>query len=124
MFDFQQKRQIKKAIYSRISLLVLFVLVIFLGKSTYDIYMREQLSENSLARTQNDYDSLKSRELVLSENLARLKTDIGKEEELRSKFNVARPGEVVVTVIDKSGTEDSSDDKTGGFFQMITSWFR
>ena len=48
---------------------------------------------------------------MLESEINRLKTDNGIEEEIRSKFNVAKPGETVVTVIN-SATDTLTDNDT------------
>ena len=108
MSDFQQKKQFKKIFYSKMSFVILFVLVIFLAKATYNIYKKSQLSADNYAETKRDYESLKARKEMLESEIGRLKTDNGVEEEIRSKFNVAKPGETVVVVI--NGSSSSSTD--------------
>ncbi|MFA5651829.1 MAG: septum formation initiator family protein [Candidatus Paceibacterota bacterium] len=109
MIDFQQKRKINRVIYSKISFIILLVLVIFLGRSTWDIYKKSKLSFDNYVETKKDYENLKARKDMLEAETNRLKTDIGIEEEIRSKFNVAKPGETVVIVIDSSSS--TSTDK-------------
>lgn len=115
MTDFQQKKQFKKILYSKFSLAILLILVIFLGKSTYDIYQKYRLSSEDYIGVKRDYDSLKSRKEMLDSEINRLKTDTGIEEEIRSKFNVAKPGETVVTIINGSSsvTLDASSSNKG-----------
>ena len=120
MIDFQQKRKFKKIIYSKIFFLILLILVIFLGRATYDIYKKYKISSDDYSVTKKDYDSLKVREDMLQSEIDRLKTDYGIEEEIRSKFNVAKPGETVVTVID--GTSSTSTDvsnSNNGFWSNL-----
>jgi len=120
MIDFQQKRKFKKIIYSKIFFLILLILVIFLGRATYDIYKKYKISSDDYSVTKKDYDSLKVREDMLQSEIDKLKTDYGIEEEIRSKFNVAKPGETVVTVID--GTSSTSTDvsnSNNGFWSNL-----
>ncbi len=119
MLDFQQKRQIKKVIYSRVTIFILFVVVIFLARSTYSIYKKEQLSSANYNETKKEYDSLKERQTMLSSEISSLKTDTGIEEEIRSKFNVAKPGETVVVVVDN--TASSTTNSNG---QNLSLWQR
>ena len=125
MLDFQQKKQIRKVIYSRLSIFALFIIVIFLARSTYDIYKRKGVSAEGYASVKKSYDNLKGREAMLDSEIARLKTDQGVEEEIRGKFNVAKPGETIVTIIDSSSS--TSTDKNGnkkGFWATLASWFK
>ena len=124
MLDFQQKRQIKKVIYSRASLITLFLVVVFLARSDYDIYTRQQLSADNYNETKKDYDGLKVREAMLATALGRLKTEVGIEEEIRSKFSVAKPGETVVVVVDSSSTQDNKNQSDSNLWSRFMSWFR
>ncbi len=71
MIDFQQKRQIKTILYSKISFLILLILVIFLGRSTYDIYKKSRLSYDNYSRVKRDYDSLTVRKSMLESEINR-----------------------------------------------------
>jgi len=108
--DFQQKRQFKKVIYSKVSYVVLIILVIFLGKATYNIYQKYKMSSENYLSTKKDYDNLKARKDMLDSEIGRLKTDTGIEEEIRSKFNVAKPGETVVVVINSSSSTSTDNN--------------
>ena len=122
MLDFQQKRKIKRVLYSKTSIVVLAVLIFFLARSTYDIYGRQRLSVESFGESTREYESLKTREAHLTTSLLRLETEEGKEEEIRSKFGVAKPGEVVVTVIDDPALGSETAVKKG-FWGKMMDWF-
>src|ERR1035437_2807730 len=99
MIVFQQKRQFKKMLYSKLSFVVLLVLVFLIGKATYDIYQKEKLSSDNYLGVKKNYDSLNVRKNMLGSEINRLQTDTGIEEEIRSKFDVAKPSETVVVVV-------------------------
>lgn len=125
MVDFQQKRHIKNILYSKISFVILLILVIFLGRSTYDIYKKSKLSHENYIVVKKDYDSLNTRKEMLQSGIDRLKTDSGIEEEIRGKFDVAKPGETVVTIIDgSSSTSTDSNNQDRGFWSSFLSFFR
>lgn len=108
MIDFQQKRKINKIIYSKVSFVILLIVVVLLGKSTWDIYQKSRLSSNNYNETKKEYDSLKARKEMLDSEINRLNTDSGIEEEIRSKFNVAKPGETVVVVINSTSSTSTN----------------
>ncbi len=125
MLDFQQKRQIKKVIYSRVTIFILFIAVIFLARSTYSIYQKAQLSSANYNETKKEYDSLKERQTMLNSEIASLKTDTGVEEEIRSKFSVAKPGETVVVVVDNTASSTTNDNGQNlSLWQRFLSIFR
>ncbi len=125
MIDFQQKRQFKRVVYSKLSLLILLILVIVLGRATYEIYKKSKLSSSNYVVIKKDYESLKMRKEMLESEINRLKTDNGIEEEIRSKFNVAKPGETVVIVINSSSS-DSADINSlkKGFWSSLWGMFQ
>jgi cell division protein FtsB len=124
MLDFQQKRKVRKILYSKVTLCIVVLLVLLLVHSTYGVYQKEKLSATALTETANEYNSLKDRETMLNSEISKLNTDAGLEEEIRSKFSVAKPGETVVTVLGGSGNATSAANASSkGFWQSILSWF-
>jgi len=124
MFDFQQKRKFKKVIYSRVTILILFILVLLLANSTYKIYQKERLSLADYNQTKKEYDSLNGRQTMLDSEIARLKTENGIEEEIRSKFSVAKPGETVVVVVDSSSSSSTDENiSNNSWWQNFLNWF-
>lgn len=124
MIDFQRKKQFKKIAYSKISFIILFLLVLLMGRATYDIYQKYQLSYDNYTGVKKNYDSLKTRQDMLDSEINRLKTDTGVEEEIRSRFNVAKPGETVVTIINgSSSTSTKQDDSKRGFWASFWNIF-
>jgi len=126
MIDFQQKKKARKILYSKLSIFILLILVILLGRSTYHIYERKQLSDNDYASVKKSYDNLNAREVMLNSEIARLNTQSGIEEEIRSKFNVSKPGERVITVVNGSSSDEGKDRtiKNIGIWSRFTSWFK
>ena len=123
MVDFQRKKNIRKVIYSRITIFVLFVVVVFLLRAVYDIYKKERVSFKSVASVEENYNDLKDRKNMLRSEIDRLNTDKGIEEEIRSKFSVARPGETVVVIVDNSSNTSTDSESTGqSFWQKIFGW--
>ena len=68
---------------------------------------------------------IEQRERVLAEEIDRLNTERGVEEEIRSKFDVARKGEQVLVIVD-AGDEDVSleSEEEVGVWQGFLNLFR
>ncbi|MFA6797232.1 MAG: septum formation initiator family protein [Candidatus Paceibacterota bacterium] len=125
MFDYQQKKRIRKIIYSKVTLVVLFILIIILAKANYGIYKKEVVSRENYNIVKEDFDSLKERRAVLKSEIERLKTEEGVEEEIRSKFDVSRPGEIVVNVIDGvNGISTKNEEKEISLWNKLINLFR
>ncbi|MGB8816274.1 MAG: septum formation initiator family protein [Minisyncoccia bacterium] len=123
--DFQQKRKIKSVMYSKVTLFILLIIFIFLAKGAWGIYIKAQSSRNSLAETNKEYTDLETRENMLTGNIARLKTEEGIEAEIRSKYSVAKSGEVSIVIVDKDATNTTNKGGSGsGFWGSFLNWLK
>ena len=112
MLDFQQKRKVRKILYSRFTIFLLLVGVFFLARATYHIYTTEQMSAADYASVLKNYNDLAARQAALSSEVGKLNTEAGEENEIRSKFSVAKPGETEVTVIAGTSGPSASEPAT------------
>ncbi len=108
MRNFQARRQMRKAVYSVPSLVLLLVLCFFSFRSVWGVYQKYALTEQLLSETEAAHEKLSSRTGELETATARLATDRGVEEEVRNHFQVARPGEDVVILVDEATTTATS----------------
>ena len=104
MQKFQARRNARRAIYSIPSLLVLFALLLFLAHGVWGAYQKYALTEQLLAEAEQENAKLVDRTSTLQDENARLSTDRGVEEEVRKNFQVAKPGEEVVILLDATGS--------------------
>lgn len=125
MFDFQQKRKIRKVLYSRVTLFFMLVAVVFLARATYHIYTKEQMSAADYAAVEKSYNDLLSRQAMLVSATAKLNTQSGQDEEIRDKFSVAKPGETVVMVINSTNTAPTAQGSANtGLWQRFLGIFK
>lgn len=125
MLEFQEKRKIKRLVYSKITLVILLILIALMLKMVWEVYQKESLTRNNLEKTTNSLDSLQGRERLLSSGIDKLQTDSGIEQEIREKYGLVKPGEEVIIVVD-------SDDNTSllplssetGFWQKVKDWLK
>lgn len=110
MKEFQEKRKIKKRVYSKFTILALLIVVILLARGTWGVYKKEKDSRIEMQRVQGELQVLKDRKENLAIGIDRLKTDTGVEEEIRNKFQVAKQGEGVIVIVDKAPTVVPTDD--------------
>ena len=74
--------------------------------------------------TRKEISALEKRNAELTADIASLESDSGKESEIRKRFDVAKPGEKILIIVDKKGEDvkmDNAIDKTG-FFSKIWRW--
>lgn len=116
MKRFQEKRQTMSMVYSKAVLVALFLLILLLGKGVYDIYGRQKESAKFRADSEERMRDLEARKASLSLEVEKLHSEAGVDEKIRSKFNVAKPGENVVLIVNNATTTSTS---TPGFFASL-----
>lgn len=126
MREFQEKRELKRIIFSRASVIALFVLLIFLSVFTVKTFLKYRKAVLKSEQIAQETEDMLRKTEDLREKISRLETAGGLEEEMRGKFNVAKPGEEVLTIIDKTKGNDKMNEEKGarGFFSKIWSWIK
>jgi cell division protein FtsB len=121
MREFQQRRRLRKIIYSKIVFLLFFAVLVFLMFSTFQIYKKSQEAVFKNNEVKKELKELKSRKEHLDNEAARLRSTSGIEEEIREKFPVALPGEEVLIILDKGNNteEEPEQEKKASFWQKI-----
>jgi cell division protein FtsB len=124
MMEFQEKRRLKRFLYSRITLICLLIIIFFLLIKVWDVYKKQALTRDYLAKTAASLESLQAREKMLSSEIERLNTEEGTEEEIREKYGLVKPGEEVIVVVDEDGMDSNSIlPKEISFWQKLVNWF-
>ena len=100
MFDFHEKRRMRNLVYSKISLFFLLVIIFLLAYTIWGVYQKERETQIKKTQRAQVLIEIEERERVLEEEIERLSTERGVEEEIRSKFDVARAGEQVLVIVD------------------------
>jgi cell division protein FtsB len=131
MFDFHEKRKIKSVLYSKVIVSVLIALSIALSFSVYNRFTTAEEMEARLNAHRATLVALEERAAMLQAKVEYLKNQRGVEEELRNRFDVAREGEKVVVLINKSpeNTPEASSDVSSdtenekkSFFSLFKFW--
>jgi len=122
MLDFQQKRKVKSFMYNRVTLAVLLVVVLFVLNSTWSVYQKKRESERLKNVALGNVENLRGRDSELQAKIERLGTEVGIEEEIRSKFNVAKQEENAVIIVPKSETNATSTNSSS-FWQKVKKFF-
>ena len=110
MKDFQRKRKIRKVLYSPGVILGLFLLLVLVSKATWGLYDKERESRKNLDRVEADLLALTVREEQLTKDIARLRTPEGIESEIREQFQVAKPGESMVILVEEKNEPEEPED--------------
>ena len=122
--DFYEKRKFKKILYSKVTLIILGLIVIWLLFVVWSMYQKEKDTRLRRIEQREILDELESRETSLRTEIERLSTERGIEEEIRSKFEVGKEGEEIVVIVDnpeKENADQKEQKKT--FWQKVFGWF-
>jgi cell division protein FtsB len=125
MFDFEEKRRLKRIFYSRPAIVVLALLVLFSGKALWNVHQKYVTSRENAERVAKERDELLKREEFLKSEVERLQSDRGIEEELRQKFSVVRDGEEVAVIVDEPAPPAvPAPEPKKSLWQRFLGWFR
>ena len=108
MLEFQEKKKLRNALYSKTTLLAILIVLIFIARAVFNVYHKQNASKENLIKAREEISDLQKREKMLNSEIDRLKTDKGTEEEIRKKFMVGKAGEEVIIIVD-----DSKSNKNG-----------
>lgn len=125
MLEYQQKRKLKKRIYSPITLVALLIICIYLIYATWNIYTKHRTSAREVSRSETELKELEARQANLQNEIDLLHTTAGVEGEIREKFNVAKPGENTIIIVDQSNTTTTSFRTSffGNIWHTVTGLF-
>lgn len=125
MRELENKRKVRKIIYSYPAIIVALFILFILGRAAINAYYKEKLSSENLERVMVDYNKLNDRQALLLKSVETLETPEGIESEIRKKFRVVKKGESIVIVVDDRGSSTasstaSSTEKVGVWSKVKT----
>lgn len=100
MLQFYQKKSLLSWCYSPWVLAALAVFCALLAVSVYERYTIEREMAGRRAAAEADVAALEERKAALEERVEYLSHERGIEAEMRRNFDVAKPGEEVVIILD------------------------
>lgn len=127
MLEFQEKKRLRNILYSKITLVALFVVLIFIARAVFSVYYKQKASEENLSKAKEEVAELKKREKMLNSEISRLMTDKGAEGEIRKKFMVGKVGEQVIVIVDENKLNKSGDienDENKSIWSKFLNLFR
>ena len=126
MREFQEKRKFKKIVYSVWLQAILGIIFLALVFSAVKVYKKSRLSVKKFQEIKEEMAGLEKRNAELAAEAARLESESGREGEIRKRFDVAKPGEKIIVIVDKIGEDvkiNGAENK-GGFFSRIWRWVK
>ena len=126
MQPFQERKKIRKILYSKVTLLVLFIACALVARGAWGIHQKALIAGSERNQALVAQKELQERTGELEASLLRLKSEQGIEEELRQKFTVAQPGESVVVIVDETDKTSKNSDtvREGGFWNRVVDFFK
>ncbi len=122
MFDFQQKRKFRSILESRITWVLLLVLLGSVLVSAYDRYLIAREMAGRRAEAEAELAELKARQDDLKAEVDYLSNERGIEAEVRRQFDVAREGEQVVIILGSDESASSTTEATTT--PKVRPWYR
>jgi len=122
MIDFKQKRNIRKIVYSPIVMIFLLIILIILLRGLWSVNKKAILSRENLEKEKIELQKIIEREKDLNSSIEYLKTDMGIESEIRSKFRAVKSGEKLAVIIDDqtaTNTPNTTIEKRGFFYKLF-----
>lgn len=101
----------KRRLYSLPVLLVLFVVMLACVRGAYLLMKKERQSARDARELQAKVVELGEREETLKAEIESLHTESGIEEEIKSRYNVAKPGELVAVIIDRDAATSTEPQR-------------
>lgn len=102
----------------------LLAFCVFLFGSTWGVYQKEQAARIQKEAVSSENQDLLKRKQELEDNLASLESARGIEKEIRERFPVAKSGEEVIVLVDAKKPEVvEEEEKDGGIWGTVKSWF-
>ena len=126
MREFQEKRKFKKLIYSGWLQIFLGIVLLALIFPAVKVYKKSRISADKAEEIKEEMAKLEKRNAELAAEAARLESESGREGEIRKRFDVAKPGEKIIVIVDKN-SEDikiNGAENKGGFFSRIWRWVK
>lgn len=124
MIDFQQKKKVRKLLYSRNVVIALTVVTLLLLRGVVNVIGKERQSENDVTVASEQLAQAQVRNQQLTSDTASLTTVAGMDRAIRQEFSVAKPGEEVAFIVDSPSTPQPVATSTPvGFWGSILNWF-
>jgi len=111
-------------LYSWPVLLLLAVFFIYTLYWTWGAYQKQAASIQGLEGTKRVWDQFTQREAELKENVQKLQTSRGLEEEIRERFSVAKEGEKMAIIIEEKMNGDENNPPKKWFWASFWEIFQ
>lgn len=123
MKDFQQRKKIRKILYSRNVVIVLGIITILLVRGAYGVMEKNIESKKNVVLLEKQLEEARNKNADLTKKISILNTDEGVESEIRQKFSVSKEGEQVAVIVDPKVSLEEPPSPKKGFWGQMGGWF-
>ncbi len=109
MASFGKKKKFTEYLYSRPSIALLLVVIIFLSIAVFQRFTVERQMALRKIEMETERQELIERKALLENRVDYLSGERGIEEEIRKHFDVAKEGEQVVIIVDKEIPQEEKE---------------
>jgi cell division protein FtsB len=119
MRELEQRQKMRRKLYSLPALAILFIVAVAMVRGAYAMLVKERESAKGAENLAAEVAALSERETLLLRELEKLETPAGIEEEIKSKFNVAKEGELVAVIVDRPEDEATTTPEKKSWFKRF-----
>jgi len=95
----KRRQKARKRLYSKVTIGFLVIVVILLVRPTWNIYQKSREGKRNVIEARSELATLENRKKELERDLEYIKSEHGRDQEIRSKFGVAKEGETLVVIV-------------------------
>src|SRR3989344_5577560 len=114
MKNFQQRRRFRNIMHSRPVLVFLVILLLIFAWSLLGFMGKMKITKENRKVAESKLMELEKQKENLSSEIAKLNTELGKEESIRERFPVAKEGEGVIVIIEDKNESTAKSKPIGG----------
>lgn len=121
-----KKRDNNNFWYSPLSLVLIFVFIIFLIYSIIGLIKKNIETERKKDIVLSRIEALEERKDILEKDISKLETEDGLEDVIRNKLPVVKEGEKMIVIVEEEENTDeySEGEKTDKKENSFLSWFK
>ncbi len=123
MWELQKRRKIQALLYSKVSLFMLLLVMVFLGRATFNVYGKYSDSTRAMNTAKQEAAALEAREKSIESENRRLMTESGIEKELRHKYSVKKEGEKLFIITDNPKETEEGKKTDASWWSRVETFF-
>lgn len=124
MREFQSRYTTRRFIYSRAVQMALLIFAVVLLRATWGAFEKMSYAKKRTNEAASELSALVSRKSGLSARVEHLETPYGREEEMRGKFMVGKPGEGVILLVDPKPATSTEENSNERFWSKFLNFFK